>query len=223
MKQAPFVAIAGNIGTGKSTLARLLTREFGFERYEEPVRDNPFLAPFYTDLANAVTPSAHACRLQKYFLLARATAHLEILGRGRPVILDRTVWEDREIFARALHENGFLSDEDHAEYEAIYRYATKDLPAPSLMIFLEAPLTTLRERISARARQFETTLADPAHGYLGQLQRLYAAWMESWDQSETMTLDSAETDFVADRSAQEMIVRAVQKRLALEPETLFDS
>ena len=223
MKQAPFVAIAGNIGTGKSTLARLLTKEFGWERYEEPVRDNPFLAPFYADLARAVAPSVHACRLQKYFLMARARAHMGIWGRGRPVILDRTVWEDREIFARALHENGFLSDSDHAQYEAIYAYATSDLPPPSLMIFLEAPLTTLRARIQRRARPYETALADPAHGYLGQLQRLYARWMESWDQSETMTLDSAETDFVDDRSAQEMIVRAVLKRLALEPETLFDS
>lgn len=222
MKPAPFVAIAGNIGSGKSTLARLLAKEFGWERYEEPVRDNPFLAPFYDDLAQGEAPSAHACRLQKYFLLGRARAHMEISGRGRPVILDRTVWEDREIFARALLENGFLSAEDHAEYEAIFAYVTRDLALPSLMIFLEAPLATLRTRILARARHFETNLADPAHGYLGQLQRLYARWMESWDQGETLTLDSSETDFVGDRSAQEMIVRAVQRRLALEPPTLFD-
>lgn len=221
MAPAPFLAIAGNIGTGKSTLAGLLAKDLGWDHYEEPVEDNPYLAPFYDDIAADVRPSRAAALLQKYFLFSRALAHLRISGRARPVVQDRTVWEDREVFARALHRNGFMEASEYEAYTAIYEYAVRDVRPPTLMVFLVAPLSTLRERILTRGRGFEADLADPAEPYLGQLQRLYRDWMDGWTVSETITVDSGETDFVNDRSAQEMIVREILSRVGREP-GLFD-
>ncbi|MBC8514512.1 deoxynucleoside kinase [bacterium] len=223
MRKVPFVAIAGNIGCGKTTLARLLSNRLGWSHYEEPVEDNPFLPRFYEEVRNGIRPSDAAAKVQKYFLLYRAMTHMRISALGKPVIQDRTIYEDREVFARNLYEVGFLSEEVYEEYSAVYDFSIRDLPLPTLMVFLEAPLPVLRKRILARGRPYEISMADPAEPYLGQLKRLYDRWMGNWSDSELVRIDSAERNFLDHADTQAHIVQLIEDRLGSRPQSLFDA
>jgi deoxyadenosine/deoxycytidine kinase len=175
-----FVAVAGNIGAGKSTLTRLASERFHLEPIYESVGENPYLNDFYRDMAG------FAFHSQVFFLAARARQHLAVVNPGVRVIQDRTIYEDAGIFARALHEVGALSDRDHATYESLYAALTPALRPPDLLVYLQASLPTLRRHIEERGRAFEAAIPDD---YLLRLDRLYRSWIASYDLSPVVVID----------------------------------
>jgi deoxyadenosine/deoxycytidine kinase len=167
-----FISIAGNIGAGKTTLANIIGQELGFNVAEEKI-DTEILQKFYEDIKNNVKPSETAFLLQMYFLFNRGASHLNIQSSDKDWVQERIVYEDKEVFARHLHNLGFISDARFQEYNENFEICARHLRLPDLLIYLRANISTLRERIRKRARPSETTLLDPNNPYLEQLQKLY--------------------------------------------------
>ncbi len=184
---AHFIAIAGNIGVGKSTLTRLLSRELGWTPFFEAVDDNPYLADFYADMRRW---SFHS---QIFFLGRRLAHHRQLVNHPTPAVQDRSVYEDAEIFARNLHEQGQMDDRDYAAYRALYSALTDFLPPPDLLIYLQASVQTLTQRIQRRGRDYEQAI--PAD-YLARLNHLYEEWIAGFRLCPVLTLAADELDFV---------------------------
>ena len=187
MSQKYFIAVAGNMGVGKSTLTNLLVNTFDGTPFYEAVDDNPYLTDFYQDMRQW---SFHS---QIFFLTSRLRSHREILGHPRTVIQDRSIYEDAEIFARNLYQRGNMSDRDFNVYRSLYQEFTQFLPAPDLIIYLKASVPTLIERILRRGRDFEQ---DVSPLYLQQLNELYDAWIEDFTLCPVLTVDADRLDFV---------------------------
>ena len=187
MSQKYFIAVAGNMGVGKSTLTSLLVNVFDGTPFYEAVDDNPYLTDFYQDMRQW---SFHS---QIFFLTSRLRSHREILGHPRTVIQDRSIYEDAEIFARNLYQRGNMSDRDFNVYRCLYHEFTQFLPAPDLIIYLKASVPTLIERILRRGRDFEQ---DVSPLYLQQLNELYDAWIEDFTLCPVLTVDADRLDFV---------------------------
>jgi deoxyadenosine/deoxycytidine kinase len=168
-KRKLFVAIAGNIGAGKTTLTRLLSQELKWRAYYEKVIDNPYLSPFYDDM------SRWSFHLQIYFLSHRFKGQKEINEWPDSCLQDRTIYEDVEIFARTLHRRGMMSDMDYENYRLLFSTMVEYVRRPDLIIYLRAPVEKLIERILQRGRDFEQTI-DPA--YLTDLNQAYEEWIE---------------------------------------------
>jgi deoxyadenosine/deoxycytidine kinase len=168
-KRKLFVAIAGNIGAGKTTLTRLLSQELKWRAYYEKVIDNPYLSPFYDDM------SRWSFHLQIYFLSHRFKGQKEINVWPDSCLQDRTIYEDVEIFARTLHRRGMMSDMDYENYRLLFSTMVEYVRRPDLIIYLRAPVEKLIERILQRGRDFEQTI-DPA--YLTDLNQAYEDWIE---------------------------------------------
>jgi hypothetical protein len=200
----PFVAIAGNIGSGKSSLTEGLSRLFGWRASYEIVDENPYLADFYRDMARWAFP------LQVYFLSQRFRHHQQLVRETEPVVQDRTIYEDAEIFARNLHERGLMNERDYANYRELFSVMTEFLRPPDLIVFLRAPVSTLRERIASRGRPFERAIPD---GYLRRLNELYDDWAARWTASPILVLDSAPLDFAHDPAALEDVAARVRAAL----------
>lgn len=189
---ARFVAIAGNIGAGKSTLTAFLESNFQIKPFYEPNDANPYLTDFYSDM------KAYSFHSQMYFLSAKFRAHLELarrLGEEPAVtfVQDRTIYEDAEIFARTLHTRGILSQRDFATYDSMYRGIRDALPRPDLLIYLRCSLKGLRRRIKLRGRPEEQAM-DPV--YLKALQEAYEAWFAAYDLGPTVVIDSEQLDYL---------------------------
>jgi len=168
-KRKLFVAIAGNIGVGKTTLTRLLSRELKWRAYYEKVIDNPYLSPFYDDM------SRWSFHLQIYFLSHRFKGQKEITEWPDSCLQDRTIYEDVEIFARTLHRRGLMTDMDYDNYRTLFSTMVEYVRKPDLIIYLRAPVEKLVERILQRGRDFEQTI-DP--DYLSDLNQAYEEWVE---------------------------------------------
>ena len=166
---AAYVGISGNIGAGKTRLTRVLSDRLGWEAYYEPVIDNPYLEDFYADMAR------YSFHLQVFFLSERFRAMQRCAASRRPLLQDRTLYEDGEIFAPTLHELGMLSDRDYANYRALYETLLATVPAPDRILHLSAPTQLLLDRIRARNRPYERHV-DAA--YLDRLERRYDAWID---------------------------------------------
>jgi deoxyadenosine/deoxycytidine kinase len=164
-----FLAIAGNIGVGKTELTDRLSRELGWYAYYEPVIQNPYLDAFYADM------SRWAFHLQIYFLSERFKAQVTIGDSVGAFIQDRTIYEDREIFARTLHEQGDMTRVDYENYTALFDCMVGFLRKPDLILYLKASPETLRERIARRGRESEKSIT---LDYLSRLGRAYDDWME---------------------------------------------
>lgn len=189
---ARFVAIAGNIGAGKSTLTAFLESNFQIKPFYEPNDANPYLTDFYADMRS------YGFHSQIYFLSAKFRAHLELARRlgAEPAVTfvqDRTIYEDAEIFARTLHTRGILSDRDFATYDSMYRGIRDALPRPDLLIYLRCSLKGLRRRIKLRGRPEEQAM-DPV--YLKALQDAYEAWFADYDLGPTVVIDSEHLDYL---------------------------
>ncbi len=187
MKQKYSIAIAGNMGVGKSTLTRLLIDELGWTAFYEAVDDNPYLADFYKDMQQW---SFHS---QLFFLSRRLRYHREIAAHPNHVIQDRSVYEDAEVFARNLHQRRNMKDRDYQLYRDLYEEFIKIVPPPNVIVYLKASVPTLIERIHRRGRDFEQDISPL---YLQQLNELYNAWIEDFTLCPILTIETDFLDFV---------------------------
>lgn len=199
-----FIGIAGNIGVGKSTLASLLSQRLGWEPFLEAVNDNPYLADFYESMEKW---SFHS---QVFFLARRLRHHRQLLERPDSVIQDRTVYEDAEIFARNLYTQGLMSERDYTTYTELYHAVTAILPPPHLVLYLQASVPTLLERIRRRGRTYELHMSE---GYLTQLNQLYCDWFDTFSLCPVLTIPADRLDFVAHREHLNLIIEKVMERL----------
>jgi hypothetical protein len=201
-----FLAVAGNIGSGKSSLTRLLSQQTGWKPFFESVEDNPYLSDFYADMYR------WSFNLQVYFLSNRFRSHKAIAEGPASVILDRVIYEDAEIFARNLHEIGRMDDRDYRNYVALYGVMTEFLRPPDLLIYLRASVDTLLKQIALRGRDFEKTIT---REYLEQLNRHYEAWISGYKRGKLLIIESDGIDFVTRRDDLEQIGKTIKKKLGL--------
>ncbi|HHS97167.1 MAG TPA: deoxynucleoside kinase [Chloroflexi bacterium] len=207
-----FIAIAGNIGVGKSTLTELLSGKLGWEPFFEAVEDNPYLADFYRDMRRW---SFHS---QIFFLSRRLRHHYQLLQRPNSVVQDRTVYEDAEIFARNLYQQGLMSERDYRSYRELYEVLSLLLPPPDLVVYLRASVPTLLQRIAHRGRPFEREITPE---YLEQLNVLYEEWAAHFKLCPVLTVPSDDLDFVSNSHHLDLIVEKVLERLMGREEVVF--
>lgn len=182
-----FLAVAGNIGAGKSSLTRLLSQKMGWKPMFESVEDNPYLNEFYKDMKR------WSFNLQVYFLSNRFRSHKAITEGVDSIILDRVIYEDAEIFARNLFEMGNMDERDYQNYVALYDVMTQYLHPPDLLIYLRASIETLVRQIALRGRDFEQSIK---REYLEQLNRHYESWIGRYNKGKLLVVESDGLDFV---------------------------
>jgi deoxyadenosine/deoxycytidine kinase len=199
-----FIAIAGNMGVGKSTLTTLLSEKLGWEPFYEAVDDNPYLADFYKDMRK------WAFHSQVFFLSRRLRHHHQLLNRPDSVIQDRTVYEDAEIFAENLYRQGHMGERDYRSYRELYEVLTMFLPPPDLVVYLQASVPTLKHRIAIRGRDFEQDIPTE---YLERLNELYEEWANSFTLCPMLTVPSDSLDFVKNNSHLELITAKIMEKL----------
>jgi deoxyadenosine/deoxycytidine kinase len=191
-RQARFVAIAGNIGAGKSTLTSFLASQFAIRPFYEPNDSNPYLTDFYADMMR------YAFHSQMYFLSAKFRAHLQLArlldeDPATVYVQDRTIYEDAEIFARTLYTRGVMSARDYETYSSMYRAIRETLPKPDLLIYLRCSLKGIRRRIKVRGRPEEQAV-DPR--YLRALQDAYETWFAEYDLGPTLVIETEKLDYL---------------------------
>jgi deoxyadenosine/deoxycytidine kinase len=183
------IAIAGNMGSGKSTLVDFLSSNYDVTPFYEPNDENPYLADFYKDM------KGWAFQSQLYFLSNKFRLHQELDRQSGVVALDRTIFEDAEIFATALYQMRKISKRDWETYQAFYGAILDAIRPPDLMIYLRCSMRTLRKRIRLRGRKMEQ---DVPLAYLKRLERLYDAWIESYTMSDVLVLETDDLDYIHD-------------------------
>ncbi|MCL6527292.1 MAG: deoxynucleoside kinase [Thermaceae bacterium] len=196
-----YVAIAGNIGSGKSTLTALLSERYALRAVYEAVDENPYLADFYADMGR------WAFQSQVFFLSKRLKQHLEEVNPAVHVVQDRTVFEDAYIFAQNLHLEGHLSQRDWSTYLSLYEGIAPALRKPDLLIYVRASLPTLQTHIQRRGREYEQQI--PAE-YLAALNRLYEAWIAAYDLSPVLVISSDTVNYADDLEARELLFRMLE-------------
>ncbi len=187
-----YIAIAGNIGSGKSTLTTLLAERYSLQPVFEAVDENPYLEDFYRDMAG------YAFQSQVFFLGKRLEQHLRDVNNLARVIQDRTVFEDAAIFAQNLRNQGLIDDRDWRTYRSLYEGISPALQVPTLTVYIKCSLETLKRRIIGRGRGFEQRIPDE---YLLQLNALYEDFIRHYTLSPVVTVPGDELDFIADRYA----------------------
>ena len=183
------IAIAGNMGSGKSTLVEFLTRTYGVQPFYEPNDENPYLTDFYKDMKR------WAFRSQLYFLSKKFGIHQELDRAPGVVVLDRTIFEDAEVFATALHDMRKIDARDWATYWEFYQSILDAIKPPDLMIYLRCSMRTLRRRIKLRGREMEKNVP---RSYLKRLEHLYEGWIESYGDSDVLILETDKLDYIND-------------------------
>lgn len=199
-----FVAIAGNIGVGKSTLTTLMTQKLGWDPFFEAVEENPYLADFYKDMSRW---SFHS---QAFFLSRRLQQHYELLQRADSVLQDRSVYEDAEIFARNLYRQGHMSQRDWQTYYDLYTILSQLLTPPHLVVYLKASVPTLLRRIEQRGREYERTISAE---YLAALNELYDDWVTRFALCPVLTVETDNLDYVQHDAHLDQIVGRINDRL----------
>lgn len=209
-----FIAIAGNIGVGKSSLTRLLSERLGWEPFFEAVDQNPYLADFYQDMRR------WAFHSQIFFLSRRLRHHSLLVHRQHPVIQDRCVYEDAEIFARNLYLQGAMDERDYRSYRDLYEAVVEFLPPPDLVVYLQASVPTLLARIRHRGRAYEQAI-EPA--YLERLNALYEEWVAHFELCPVLTIPTDGLDFVQEPAHLDLIVDRIRERLVGKEVVQFPS
>ncbi|MBI5712330.1 MAG: deoxynucleoside kinase [Chloroflexi bacterium] len=199
-----FVAIAGNIGVGKSTLTTLMTQKLGWSPFFEAVEENPYLADFYKDMSRW---SFHS---QAFFLSRRLQQHYELLQRDDLVLQDRSVYEDAEVFARNLYRQGNMSARDWQTYYDLYTILSQLLTPPHLVVYLKASVPTLLRRIAQRGREYERTISAE---YLASLNELYDDWVSRFALCPVLTVETDNLDYVQHDAHLDQIVGRINDRL----------
>lgn len=199
-----YIAVAGNIGAGKSSLVRWLCGQYSLEPFYEPHAENPYLEDFYKDMRRWGFSS------QLFFLVNRFKHHKLLEGAARPAVQDRTIYEDAEIFAAHLHNGGLIDDRDWATYTDLYQTLRTSLRPPDLMIYLRCPMRVLRQRIRERGRSYEQSIPT---AYLQSLERLYEEWFERFSLSPKLVLETDRLDYVSRLFDRQELLRTIDGHL----------
>jgi deoxyadenosine/deoxycytidine kinase len=180
------IAIAGNIGSGKTTLTRLLAKQFNWKPHYEDVENNPYLHSFYQDMQR------WSFNLQIYFLNSRFRQVVEIRKSGKNIIQDRTIYEDAYIFAPNLHSMNLMSTRDFENYSSLFELMNSFIQPPDLLIYLKASVSTLVEQIQRRGREYEESIR---LDYLKLLNERYENWIEKYDAGKLLIINADDVDF----------------------------
>ncbi|WP_299106832.1 deoxynucleoside kinase [Winogradskyella sp. Asnod2-B02-A] len=182
------VAVAGNIGAGKTTLTKLLAKHFKWEAQLEDVVDNPYLDDFYNQMER------WSFNLQVYFLNSRFRQVNQIHDSGKDIIQDRTIYEDAHIFAPNLHAMGLMTNRDFENYSSLFQLMESFVKGPDLLIYLRSSIPNLVAQIHKRGRDYENTISID---YLSRLNERYEAWISKYDKGNLLIIDVDNLDFVA--------------------------
>jgi len=207
-----LILVAGNIGSGKTSLTERIGERLGWKTAYESVADNPYLPDFYGNM------KAWSFHLQVFFLGHRAQQHLDLYEDPQSAIIDRSIYEDAYIFARALHSMGNINERDYLTYRQVFDIVTRNLPAPSLLIYLKAPVELLIKRIQKRGREMETSISAD---YLNLLDSYYTDWIKNFDLCPVLTLRTDDLDFVHKAKHLDLVVERIQAKLAGKEEMVF--
>ncbi len=202
------IAIAGNMGAGKSTLVEFLHRNYDVSPFYEPNDENPYLSDFYKDM------KSWAFQSQLYFLSNKFRLHQELDRQPGVVALDRTIFEDAEIFATALYQMRKISKRDWQTYQGFYHATLDAIRPPDLMIYLRCSMRTLRHRIRLRGRKMEQ---DIPLSYLKRLDRNYEQWIASYEMGEVLVLETDNLDYIHDMVSRLDVMERIESVLPVEP------
>ncbi len=181
------VAIAGNIGAGKTTLTKLLAKHYNWDPHFESVDENPYLDDFYSEMER------WSFNLQVYFLNSRFRQILELRKSGKNIIQDRTIYEDAHIFAPNLHAMGLMTNRDFSNYSSLFELMENLVNPPDLLIYLRADISTLVGQIHKRGREYESSISID---YLSRLNERYEAWITGYNKGKLLIIEVDELDFV---------------------------
>ena len=181
------IAVAGNIGAGKTTLVKLLAEHYKWEVHLESVDDNPYLADFYHDMKRWAFP------LQMYFLNSRFNQIVAFQSHNQSVIQDRTIYEDAYIFAKNLTDSGLLSPRDYQTYYNVFKSLCRMISAPHLLIYLKASVHKLVEQIAKRGRDYENNISIK---YLRDLNKHYGSWIADYKEGDLLVIDVDDLDYL---------------------------
>lgn len=207
-----MIVVAGNIGAGKTSLAERIGSRLGWKTAFESVADNPYLSDFYADM------KSWSFHLQIFFLGHRASQYLELCNAPQSAVLDRSIYEDAYIFARALYAMNNLSERDYLAYQRVFDLVVKHLPPPDLLIYLRAPVKVLMERIHRRGRSIEAGITAE---YLSLLESYYDDWMGSFDLCPVLTIRTDDLDFVHRPRHLDIVIQRINDRLAGKEDLVF--
>lgn len=199
-----LVVVAGNIGVGKTSLTERMGERLGWRTDFESVSDNPYLSEFYDDMRQ------WSFHLQIFFLGHRAGQYLVAARDSRSAILDRSIYEDSYIFARALHHLDNINERDYQSYRRLFNLVVDGLPKPDLLVYLKAPVEILLERIEKRARGMETGITAE---YLSLLDSFYDEWLGNFDLCPVLTIRTDNLDYVNQPKALEIVTDRIRERL----------
>lgn len=198
------IAVAGNIGAGKTSLTELLAKHFKFEAQFEDVIDNPYLDDFYNHMER------WSFNLQVYFLKSRFQQLLQLRTANKDVIQDRTIYEDAFIFAPNLHAMGLMTKRDYDNYYSLFELMESMIKGPDLLVYLRSSIPNLVNKIHKRGRDYETTISID---YLSRLNERYEAWISQYDRGKLLIIDVDELDFVENPSDLGSIIEKIDAEL----------
>ncbi len=207
-----FITVAGNIGAGKSTLVKLLSERLDWQPFYEPVANNPYLADFYKDM------NSWSFHSQVFFLTHRLCVYQELSAWPTSVILDRSLYEDAEIFAGNLFAQGYMNERDYKTYQQLYSILLNFLPTPDVVVYLRCSVSTLMDRIHKRGRDFERGMDS---SYLETLNQAYEKWIAEFTLCPILTVPADDLNLVANPQHMDLIVRKVQEKIAGKEEVIF--
>ena len=202
---ARFIAIAGNIGAGKSTMVSFLSKRFGLNPLYEPVDDNPYIADFYEDMKR------WAFNSQIFYLSRKYALHLQAQKSEQRIILDRSIYEDAEIFVENLHHRKGITKRDYNTYMELYHTIRSELQPPDLLIYLRCSVRGVRRRIKMRGRKSE--MAIPL-SYIQKLHKQYEAWFERYDLGPKAVIETEKLDYLRDIIHRVDLIQQIEKLLA---------
>ncbi len=208
-----LILVAGNIGSGKTSLTERIGQRLGWNTAYESVADNPYLPNFYKDMK---TWSFH---LQVYFLGHRAHQHLQMAQDPRSTVIDRSIYEDAYIFCRALNHLGNLNELDYQTYLSVFNLLIPTLPVPSMLIYLRCPVDVLMARIHQRARDIESSITAD---YLALLESYYDEWMQTFDACPVLTIKTDDLDFVHKKKHMDIVMQRINDKLSGKEEVVFN-
>ena len=198
------IAIAGNIGAGKTTLTKLLSKHYKFEGHYEDVVKNPYLDNFYDEMER------WSFNLQIYFLNSRFRQIMDFIKNGKKIIQDRTIYEDAFIFAPNLKAMGLMTNRDFENYKSIFDLMESFVKAPDLLIYLRSGIPNLVDQIHKRGRDYENSISID---YLSRLNERYEAWTQTYNKGKILVIDVDDLDFVKNKEDLKLIISKVDNSL----------